>query len=127
MAKVYTDIYQPPHKASNSTPLAKQVKSLFNKLSPSNVHPVVVELEKLFKDNSKNGTLFNDAVAALHALTIFVEDMTSILVNCIMESCLGESRAVASLSVVSIFVLTCLVDLFGNQIGMPHSLRPFVE
>lgn len=46
----------PMRAASNATvQLTRQVKGLFNKLSPANIHSIVTELEKLFRENSKNG------------------------------------------------------------------------
>lgn len=43
--------------------------------------------------------------------------MTSIVTDCILSSCLGDSRGIASLAVASISVLSCLIDMFGNEIG----------
>jgi hypothetical protein len=43
---------------SNATlQLTRLVKGLFNKLSPANIHPIVVGLEKAFRENSKNGVV----------------------------------------------------------------------
>lgn len=34
-----------------------------------------------------------------------------------MSSCLGDARGIASLAVASVSVLSCIVDLFGTEIG----------
>jgi hypothetical protein len=46
--------------------------------------------------------------------------MALILTNCILSSCLGDARGIASLAVASTSVMSCLIDLFGTEIGNLH-------